>query len=295
MFTEKLEFTSISITNSQKTAFTLAEVFSPHSAGFRKAAFTLAEVLITLGIIGVVAAMTLPTLIQNHQKQTYIAGLKKAMSVSANMFKQMQADEEVSDFASTELFSKGVCNGTGYGEPGEPPICDCSGMCTGGSGYYQWEALCGDGYGDISLFEKIIPKYLKVVEMCSGRDCNTKYKTGNLSCDNNKCTVTYYNNTYKIGDILSDGYGTVRGFYTSDGMVYYIRPENFYGMRFINVCVDINGEKGPNTAGRDLFQFAIDSKGKFISDKDIGENYYLGDMAYKFTKHLIENGYNMDY
>lgn len=34
-------------------------------------AFTLAEVLITLGIIGVVAAMTLPTLIQNHQKQVY--------------------------------------------------------------------------------------------------------------------------------------------------------------------------------------------------------------------------------
>ncbi|MBR1424569.1 type II secretion system protein, partial [bacterium] len=31
--------------------------------GFRKAAFTLAEVLITLAVIGVVAAMTLPTLI----------------------------------------------------------------------------------------------------------------------------------------------------------------------------------------------------------------------------------------
>ena len=32
-------------------------------------AFTLAEVLITLGIIGVVAAMTLPTLINNYKKQ----------------------------------------------------------------------------------------------------------------------------------------------------------------------------------------------------------------------------------
>ena len=32
----------------------------------KKAAFTLAEVLITLGIIGVVAAMTMPVLIQNH-------------------------------------------------------------------------------------------------------------------------------------------------------------------------------------------------------------------------------------
>ena len=33
-----------------------------------KKAFTLAEVLITLGIIGVVAAMTLPALIQKQQE-----------------------------------------------------------------------------------------------------------------------------------------------------------------------------------------------------------------------------------
>ena len=32
-------------------------------------AFTLAEILITLGIIGVVAAMTIPTLITNYQKK----------------------------------------------------------------------------------------------------------------------------------------------------------------------------------------------------------------------------------
>lgn len=42
-------------------------------------AFTLAEVLITLGVIGVVAAMTLPTLIQNYQEQEYVNKLKKAI------------------------------------------------------------------------------------------------------------------------------------------------------------------------------------------------------------------------
>jgi len=40
-------------------------------------AFTLAEVLITLGIIGVVAAMILPTLIQKHRKSVVETGLKK--------------------------------------------------------------------------------------------------------------------------------------------------------------------------------------------------------------------------
>lgn len=42
-----------------------------------KKAFTLAEVLITLGIIGVVAAMTIPTLIANARSQQYRSKFKK--------------------------------------------------------------------------------------------------------------------------------------------------------------------------------------------------------------------------
>ena len=43
-------------------------------------AFTLAEVLITLGIIGVVAAMTLPTLIESHNRQVVETRLEKFYS-----------------------------------------------------------------------------------------------------------------------------------------------------------------------------------------------------------------------
>ena len=39
--------------------------------------FTLAEVLITLGIIGVVAALTIPAIIYNHQKQVSETAVKK--------------------------------------------------------------------------------------------------------------------------------------------------------------------------------------------------------------------------
>ena len=46
----------------------------------KKAAFTLAEVLITLGIIGIVAAMTLPTLIQANKNKEIEAKLKKFYS-----------------------------------------------------------------------------------------------------------------------------------------------------------------------------------------------------------------------
>ena len=44
-------------------------------------AFTLAEVLITLGIIGVVAAMTMPSLMQNYKRQQATARIKKFVSV----------------------------------------------------------------------------------------------------------------------------------------------------------------------------------------------------------------------
>ncbi len=66
----------------RKFGFTLAEgathVERQHNK--RIAAFTLAEVLITLGIIGVVAAMTLPSLIQHYKKQVIETRLKKFYS-----------------------------------------------------------------------------------------------------------------------------------------------------------------------------------------------------------------------
>ena len=58
----------------------------------KKSAFTLAEVLITLGIIGIVAAMTLPALIQNYQKKHTVSQLKKAYSVISQALVSSQYD-----------------------------------------------------------------------------------------------------------------------------------------------------------------------------------------------------------
>ncbi len=49
-----------------------------------KKAFTLAEVLITLAIIGVVAAMTIPTLISNYQEKQTVTRVKAAYSLLNN-------------------------------------------------------------------------------------------------------------------------------------------------------------------------------------------------------------------
>lgn len=57
-------------------------------------AFTLAEVLITLGIIGVVAAMTMPVLISNHNKSVVEARLSKAYNVFQMLFVSLKLTTE---------------------------------------------------------------------------------------------------------------------------------------------------------------------------------------------------------
>ena len=55
-------------------------------------AFTLAEILITLGIIGVMAAVTMPTLIKNYQKKQTVTQLKKAYSELSQAISMAQKD-----------------------------------------------------------------------------------------------------------------------------------------------------------------------------------------------------------
>ena len=61
------------------------DAFSFYFSQKRKCAFTLAEVLITLGIIGVVAAMTISTLIHKYKMHVLEAQFKKAYSVVQNV------------------------------------------------------------------------------------------------------------------------------------------------------------------------------------------------------------------
>ncbi|MBR6163752.1 type II secretion system protein [bacterium] len=59
----------------------------------KKCAFTLAEVLITLVIIGVIAAITVPTLMNNTNKQEYVSKLKKAYSTLSQATNLIIAEE----------------------------------------------------------------------------------------------------------------------------------------------------------------------------------------------------------
>ena len=78
----------------KQAAFTLAEgaTHVVHFDDIRRAAFTLAEVLITLGIIGVVAAMTMPSVIGHYKKQETISKLKKAYTSINQALKMSEID-----------------------------------------------------------------------------------------------------------------------------------------------------------------------------------------------------------
>ncbi|MBQ8459047.1 type II secretion system protein [bacterium] len=77
---------------------------------FKNAAFTLAETLITIGIIGVVAAMTIPNLIQENQKRATVTKLQKGISVINQAYKlsfDEQGDPESAfDIGSEEYFKQ---------------------------------------------------------------------------------------------------------------------------------------------------------------------------------------------
>ncbi len=63
-----------------------------HTAPYRKFGFTLAEVLITLGIIGVVAMLVMPQLIQNYRKRVVETKLVKIFSLMNQAIKRAEVD-----------------------------------------------------------------------------------------------------------------------------------------------------------------------------------------------------------
>ena len=92
---------------------TVYSQFTTHHS-LKKAAFTLAEVLITLGIIGVVAAITLPTLIKNYQKQVWVNQLKKEVSVLQNAVRTIIATEGVETLSDTSFSERTKSSQEGY-------------------------------------------------------------------------------------------------------------------------------------------------------------------------------------
>lgn len=72
-----------------------------------KEGFTLAEVLITLSIVGVVAVLTIPSVMKNYRYKTYAASTQKVYSQLTDAVQAIMNDEMTTDFSQT---TAGVTN-----------------------------------------------------------------------------------------------------------------------------------------------------------------------------------------
>ena len=202
-----------------------------------KAAFTLAEVLITLGIIGIIAAMTLPSLINKAEKMILKNQFKKAYSTLTQALLKSEVD-------------------IGFTPQCYYPINDASSA----------SGLTGKRYSnqDCDVFREILLKNLNVSQTCKGnaypKGCIPKYKGfEDIAMEKNpdlskeealeqvkgqpgfqQQTILYEGNAY----VLSDGVI----------IIAYLFPMIF--------AVDVNGNKGPNKWGYDLFSFFSGVTGK---------------------------------
>ncbi len=210
-----------------------------------KAAFTLAEVLITLGIIGVVAAITIPNLIAAHQKKAAVTGIIAAQSIlnqAVKMYAQ-DTDEEGSNEFDTTLSTKD------FAEKYFKPYLKVAQVCTKMSDGC-WKTANFYGYYDLSGKKQTetVPYSLVL--------------NNGMILGFNKIDGT--NLISILVDINGRGGRNVLGkdifvFYTYNNANLcdygFEKWKNVKKTNLISILVDINGRGGRNVLGKDIFVF----------------------------------------
>lgn len=217
--------------------------------------FTLAETLLTLVILGIVVAYTIPSVITNYRSRDLGAAYQKAINNLNNAYiayYNSPPSDKVSDSQKKYKPTQYGTNGETLDEKGNPETDDNPVV------KYDWVddgnryAIGTEGKLDnvYRLLEKVFTKHMQIV--------NIKGVSSNR--------VVYYTiatDTKSLYDYTTLGYCTkettpIEYFYTSDGMRYCISynkiennpkfGEDTYGV----IWVDTNGEKNPNETYRNV-------------------------------------------
>ena len=214
--------------------------------GDKKSAFTLAEVLITLGVIGVVASITLPTLIKEYNKHAWVNALKQNYSLLNQGFKKMMADDGVEFIADTEVWRA----------IGSNDVCSSSNDILSDD--------CKDFYAQLK-------KYFKIVQISVGSNYYSfDFGTGHFEGMGYK--YKYRNSSEEkgyAGNIIYLSNGAVIWDYQFAKQVSILPNCNVIHAAGGHMCaqaawfsIDINGNRGPNEFGKDIFRFFITERGQ---------------------------------
>ena len=195
--------------------------------------FTLAEVLVTLGIIGVVSAMTIPTLMQNHQRKVYVTQLHKVY----NEFQQA-ATAQITEGNAINLMEAGVRSDAAmktFLQNQFKVVKDCTGDpsdCFADS-YRNMNGGAVTSYSDTTA-----PCFV----LASGAAICAKYQNSINGMVPVYSAKPGYSTPGK--DIMQNNY--------IEGLIGFL-------------ILDTNGQTGPNIVGRDLFVAGIYSDGTISS------------------------------
>lgn len=107
--------------------------------------FTLAEVLVTLGIIGVVSAMTIPTLVKNHQRQVYVTQLQKVYTELNQAFESALTDNNAVSLRESKVFGRDG-SARNFFDRYFKVIKNCEGSDLDGCFVAEYENLNGETY-----------------------------------------------------------------------------------------------------------------------------------------------------
>ena len=211
----------------------------------KRKGFTLSEVLITMGIIGIVAAMTLPSLINRAQEKELEARFRKAYNIMNVATQKTVADlgfDPQCYIWETKPYGPLTCTKDDRGE--------CTYTYNGGAipdDYYGEDGDCNEFYAAFEKNLNIIQKCTHMEEEgCTvhykGSDTVMKENDDSLS-DNDIIAATTANKTQR-----EEIFNTLSAIVLMDGMT-------IIDYNTLWPYIDINGKKGPNKWGYDLFRF----------------------------------------
>ena len=232
---------SVIINNFSETVFSR---FTSHFSR-KRTAFTLAEVLITLGIIGIVAAMTLPSLITKYKIHELRTRFQKTNSIVNQALKYTLNDLGLSDYSDMNLFN--LPNGS-----------QASIYVPVYKEYNQvWEKQFKGAkkLGRQEILDNINPKHLSTFPLFTKTFWGEPADWGHLYATSGNLAPTYY--------LLPDGslIGQIDAFGTC-----------YASCTIATIFFDTNGPyKGPNRYGYDFFYFDAGIDGQSIFKCGINE------------------------
>ena len=224
-------------------------------------AFTLAEVLVTLGIIGVVSAMTLPTLVKNHQRQVYVTQLRTIVNQMSQAVEKAVNDNNAMSLDETKYSAN---NDNGAREFFND--------------YFKVVKNCGSD---------LTPCFASNYKNLDGSNFTLETPISVVTLANGVSISNFAN--WWIFD-------TVPFCTDANGNKYDCRYHGYYRLQ-----IDVNGQQGPNVLGRDLFYMELYSDGVVAETRtgdldwqaekcSVETEYGLGCLS-----KIMQDGWKMDY